>query len=178
MRFPIIPLLLVALPIAEISGFVVIGGRIGLAATLGLIALAAVAGAVLLRVQGIGRLARINAEMQSGRVPGRDLAHGAMIILAGVLLIVPGFVSDVFGLLLFVPPVREAVWRFVRSRITVVSAGTTFSGRGGPRTGGGKVVDLDEADFHRSGTGESPWSKRDGELPGPGNPGAGGKDGL
>jgi Protein affecting phage T7 exclusion by the F plasmid len=180
MRFPLIPLVLLALPIAEISAFVVIGGRIGLAATLGLIVLSAAVGAVLLRWQGFGRLARIQAEMQAGRVPGRDLVHGAMIMIAALLLIVPGFVSDVLGILLFIPPVREAVCRFVRSRITVVSAETIFAGarRQGPDPRGGKVVDLDEGDFHRAEPGKSPWSTGGNDLPPPGKPGRDGEDGL
>ena len=171
MRFSIIPFLLLVVPIAEISAFVVIGGKIGLAATLGLILVTAVIGSVLLRWQGLGLLARISAEMQAGRVPGRDLVHGVMILVAGVLLLMPGFVTDTLGFLLFIPPVREAAWRFLKSRVTIVPAGPIFSdprGSRGPQPdGSGKVVDLDESDFRRSGPGKSPWSSGANDLPRP-----------
>lgn len=173
MRFSIIPFLLLVVPIAEISAFVVIGGKIGLAATLGLILVTAVIGSVLLRWQGLGLLARISAEMQAGRVPGRDLVHGVMILVAGVLLLVPGFVTDTLGFLLFIPPVREAAWRFLKSRVTIVPAGPIFSdprgGRGREPGGRGPVVDLDERDFRRSDPGKSPWSSGANDLPSPGS---------
>ena len=78
-----------------------------------------------------------------------------MVLLAGILLLIPGFVTDILGLLLFLPPVREIAWRFLKSRI-VVSAGS-FGGfaRPGARSGarasdrqrGGKTIDLDEDEY-------------------------------
>jgi UPF0716 family protein affecting phage T7 exclusion len=57
--------------------------------------------------------------MRSNRVPGRELVHGVMLLVAGVLLLTPGFVTDSLGFLLFVPAFRDVVWRLVRDRFTV-----------------------------------------------------------
>jgi UPF0716 protein FxsA len=68
--------------------------------------------------------------MRANRVPGRELVHGVMILVAGVLLLTPGFVTDSLGFLLFVPAFRDMVWRLVKDRIVV----QTMSARhgGGP----------------------------------------------
>ncbi|PWW00543.1 UPF0716 protein FxsA [Hoeflea marina] len=172
MRFSFIPLLLLAVPLAEIAVFVFVGGLIGVFATLALVLVTAVIGTALLRWQGFGIMARISAETKAGRVPGRDLAHGAMILVAGVLLLTPGFVTDSLGFLLFVPAIRDMAWRLIRSRITVVAAGAAggsfasgFPPRpdGGPRpTDGSPVVDLDSEDYRRDP--DSPWSGGNGRL--------------
>ena len=116
---------------------------------IGLVILSAIAGSLLLRIQGFGVARRASAaELDAGRDPGRELAHGAMIMLAGVLLLIPGFVTDIFGLLLFIPPVRDLAWRFLKRRIVVsgsFSAG--FGGFRGPRTRCGKTIDLDADDY-------------------------------
>ena len=167
MRFSLIPFALIVIPIAEIAAFITIGGEIGVLPTLGLVLVTAVIGTALLRWQGIGILNRIRAETDAGRVPGRDLVHGAMILVAGVLLLTPGFVTDTMGFLLFVPAIRDAAWKFLRTRVTVVASSTTFTGGGrGPQRPGpggrGPVVDLDADDYSedspRSGSGNSPWA--------------------
>ena len=119
MRFSFIPFLLLAVPLAEIAAFVVIGGQIGVWATLGMVLLTAIIGSFLLRWQGIGLFNRINAEVRANRVPGRELVHGVMILVAGVLLLTPGFVTDSLGFLLFVPGIRDLVWRFAKDRVVV-----------------------------------------------------------
>ena len=151
----LVPLILLAWPISEIAAFIMVGGEIGVLWTIGLIFVASILGGVLLRVQGFGAVNRIRREMDAGKVPGRDLAHGAMIMLAGILLILPGFISDIIGLLLFIPPVRDLAWQFLRSRITVV---TDFRGFGFPgRREAGRQIDLDEDEYSRSGDPDSPW---------------------
>ena len=124
-------LFILALPLIEIAGFVVVGSEIGVLATIALVILSGVAGSILLRIQGFGVLTRIRAELEAGRDPGRELAHGAMILLAGILLLIPGFVTDIVGLLLFVPPVRDLVWRFLKRRVVV--SGSFSAGFGGFR---------------------------------------------
>lgn len=159
MPFSLIPFALLVIPLLEIAAFVVIGGQIGVFPTLALVVVTAIIGSILLRVQGFGLLSRIQTEMDAGRVPARELVHGVMLLVAGILLLTPGFVTDAAGFLLFVPPVRDAVWRFVRSRIRVVRAdGTTYDGDGaasGP--GGGRTIDLDEDDFAREPDPNTPW---------------------
>lgn len=152
---PVVALILLGLPIIEIAAFVLVGSEIGVLWTLALVVLSAVGGSILLRVQGFGALTRIRREMEAGRSPGREVAHGAMIMLAGILLLIPGFVTDVLGLLLFIPPVRELAWRFIRRRIVVVEG--VGAGFGPMRRDRGKTIDLDEEDFKRTSDPKSPW---------------------
>ncbi|TIY00988.1 MAG: membrane protein FxsA, partial [Mesorhizobium sp.] len=101
MRISLLPLFTLALPLLEIAGFVVVGRQVGALATVGLVLASSIAGALLLRYQGFGVMTRVRAEMDAGRDPSRQLAHGAMIVLAAILLIIPGFITDIFGILLF-----------------------------------------------------------------------------
>jgi UPF0716 protein FxsA len=112
-------LIFLAIPIIEIALFIQVGGLIGLWPTLGLVLLSAVVGSWLVRSQGLSELARLRASLADLRDPTEPLAHGAMILVAGVLLITPGFFTDTLGILLLIPPVRRAVLRYVRSRVTI-----------------------------------------------------------
>lgn len=145
---PLLPLILLALPLVEIAGFALVGSLVGVLPTVALALATTVLGAVLLRIQGLGALTRIRATMDAGGTPGRDLVHGLMIGIAGLLLVVPGFFTDALGLLLFLPPVRELVWRFLRSRIVVVDAAYSRS-TAGFRRDGSRTIDLDAEDFAR-----------------------------
>lgn len=159
---------LLAIPVLEISVFIAVGSEIGVLPTIGLVFLTAVIGSLLLRHQGLSILARVRAETDAGRVPGAELGHGAMILVAGVLLLTPGFVTDTIGFLLFVPPVRQTIWNQIRSRIAVTVAQTGKAGTG-PRRGGarGPVVDLDADDYGPADP-SSPWrGDEPGRLPDP-----------
>ncbi len=145
-----------ALPLLEIAGFVIVGRQIGALATIGLVLLAAMAGILLLRHQGFGVMSRVRAEMAAGRDPSAQLAHGVMILLAAFLLIVPGFLTDTIGLLLFIPPVRDLAWHLLKSRIMVV---TSFRGGFGAARSRGRTIDLDEEDFSRAPNPDSPWRR-------------------
>lgn len=147
MPFSLVPFLLLAIPIAEIAAFVVIGGQIGVFATLAMIVVTAVIGSILLRVQGFSLIARIQAETDAGRVPGRELVHGVMILVAGVLLLTPGFITDTMGFLLFIPALRDLGWRFLKNRITVVPAGG-FTARQTWRREDGRTIDLEAGEYH------------------------------
>lgn len=168
MRFPVIPLFLLALPFLEIAGFVIVGRQVGVFYTLALVIASGVLGAMLLRIQGFGVMSRVRKELDAGQDPSRQLAHGAMILLAGVLLLIPGFVTDIIGLLLFLPPVRDLAWRFLKSRV-VVSAGSfggftrPGAGSGSRRDGqrGGKTIDLDEDEYSSGPRPDSPWRRID-----------------
>jgi UPF0716 protein FxsA len=139
-------LLLLALPLLEIAGFVIVGREIGALATIGLVLASSIAGGMLLRHQGFGVMTRVRAEMDAGRDPSRQLAHGVMIVLAAILLIIPGFITDIFGILLFLPPVRDLAWRMLKSRVVLA---TNF-GAGGFRTRQrGKTIDLEDGDYSR-----------------------------
>ena len=154
------PLLMLAMPFIEIAGFVIVGSEIGVLATLGLVVLSAVLGFFLLRVQGFGLLQRIRAESAAGRVPDREMMHGAMIVVAAIMLIVPGFVTSAIGLLLFVPFIRDLVWnRFVRNRLVVATASTRYSEAYSPyQRPDNNVIDLDPEDYTAKPDENSPWN--------------------
>jgi UPF0716 protein FxsA len=165
MRLSLLPIFVFLMPLAEIAGFIVVGKMIGVWATLGLVILSVLLGAALLRIQGIGILQRISAESRNGGDPGREMVHGAMIVVAAFFLMLPGFISDIIGLLLFIPGVRDLAWQMLRKRIVVVGNSRAFrrgqgSGAGpqGRPNKPGNVVDLDEGDFHREPNRKSPWS--------------------
>lgn len=162
MRISFLPLFLLALPLLEIAGFVVVGRQVGALATVGLVLASSVAGGLLLRYQGFGVMARIRAEMAGGRDPSRQLAHGAMIVLAAILLIIPGFITDIFGILLFLPPVRDLAWRMLKGRVVLATDFGVGGFRGRQRD---KIIDLDDGDYSRAddhGRGpdnNSPWRR-------------------
>ncbi len=162
MAFTLIPFLLLALPVAEIAVFIAVGQFIGLLPTLAMILVTAVIGTALLRIQGFGLLQRIRNETEQGRVPGRELVHGVMILVAGVLLLTPGFITDTLGFLLFVPAVRDLGWSLLRNRIVVMSSsGFADRGRASRPPRSEPVIDLDSKDFERNPDPSSPWAGRD-----------------
>ena len=116
MRGPISLLLFLALPFIEIAGFVIVGDEIGVLATLGLIILSSVLGVTLLRRQGLSLLNQMKAEAAAGRAPQREIIHGTMMLFAGILLIIPGFLTSIIGLLLFIPFVREFIWKHILAK--------------------------------------------------------------
>lgn len=144
----LIPLFVLVLPLAEIAGFILVGRRIGLFPTLSLIVLSGIAGVLLVRIQGFGVLARLRQTGQTGRAPGKELLDAAMILIAGILLIIPGFLTDILGLTLFLPPVRSFLWNRLMRNIVVVDIGGMDAGRR-PQTGRQRTIDLDEDDFRR-----------------------------
>lgn len=151
----LIPLFFLLLPLAEIACFILVGRRIGVFATLSLVALSAVAGIVLMRVQGFGVLARLRQSGQEGRVPGKEMLDAAMIMIAGILLLIPGFLTDIVGLALFLPPVRRFLWNRLMRNVVVVDTGEAGPHRR-PQTGRDRTIDLDESDFHRDGPRRGP----------------------
>lgn len=146
---PLLPILFIALPLIEIAGFALVGSLVGVLPTVALVVATTVLGAVLLRVQGLGVLGRIREAMDTGDAAGREMVHGLMIAIAGVLLVIPGFFTDFLGLLLFIPPLRELVWRFLRKRIVIVEATGHGPGAAGFRQSGRRTIDLDSEDFSR-----------------------------
>jgi UPF0716 protein FxsA len=112
----LILLLLLVVPVLEIMVFVQVAGAIGVLDALGVLVLFSVGGLFLVRHEGMGTMARMRAELDAGRVPTGQLADGFWLFLAGVLLIIPGFVTDFAGLLLLLPPVRGLAKRWFGRR--------------------------------------------------------------
>ncbi|RWX74578.1 membrane protein FxsA [Neorhizobium lilium] len=157
MRLLLFPILLLAWPLAEIAGFVLVGRAVGLWGTLGLVVGTAILGGLLLRMQGTHLLRQLSAMGRQGQMPGRTLVDGAMIVIAGILLLLPGFLTDIVGLLLFVPFVRDAIWSLARKRVVVVRTGqddvVRTAGREPratqPTSSPAPVIDLGDEDYRR-----------------------------
>jgi UPF0716 protein FxsA len=98
-------------PLVEVMLFIYVGDLIGLGTTVALVLASALLGAFFVNRQGRGQLAKLRSTVLSGSFPSAELAHGAMILVAGALLITPGFLTDAIGLSLLVPNVREAIRR-------------------------------------------------------------------
>lgn len=147
MRLSFLPFLFLAVPLSEIAVFVLVGSRIGVGWTIALVITTAVIGTTLLRHQGLGTLARVQNAMREGRVPGNDLVHGVMILLAGFLLLTPGFITDTLGFLLFIPPLRESLFAFLKRHVVFVDLSGGEQGRSG---GGRKTIDLEPRDWREA----------------------------
>ncbi|TCO73424.1 FxsA family protein [Rhodovulum euryhalinum] len=112
-------LILLSVPLIEIALFIQVGGLIGLWPTLGIVILTAVIGTWLIRQQGALALSQLRTSFRELRDPAEPLAHGAMILFAGALLLTPGFFTDTVGFALLMPPVRAAAYRWLSRRIVV-----------------------------------------------------------
>lgn len=109
--------LAIVVGVVEISVIIQVGQWIGFLNTVGLLLLVSLIGAWLVKRQGLGVMARIREQRSAGRIPATEAFDGALILVAGVLLVIPGFVTDAFGLLLLFPPIRAVVRRFVSRRV-------------------------------------------------------------
>lgn len=130
--------LFLIVPLIEIALFITVGGWLTLWPTLGLVLLTGIVGTALMRWQGLKVLAELRGDMGQLKNPLSPLAHGALIVLAGLLLLTPGFFTDTIGFLLMVPRLREAVIGFVGSRISIQTFGTQ---QPRPRSDGPTVID-------------------------------------
>jgi UPF0716 protein FxsA len=152
MRIPF-SLVFLLLVLGEIATFIYVGEAIGVLATLGLILFGMVAGALLLRWQDLATLMRVRAEMEAGRTPARSLADGAVLAIAALLIILPGFLTDAVGIVLLVPSVRRTLWRALGRRLRVGVASSPATAARNP------VVDLDRSEYGAGPRPGSPWSR-------------------
>jgi UPF0716 protein FxsA len=107
----------IAVPLIEIGLFIQVGGIIGLWPTLLVVLLTAIAGTWLVRSQGTQTLQNLQGSLKNMKDPTEPLAHGAMILLAGALLLTPGFFTDAIGFLLLFPPFRVFVMRKIKLKL-------------------------------------------------------------
>lgn len=110
-------------PIIEIALFIQVGGFIGLWPTLGIVVATAFLGTWLVKTQGRMEMQRIRKSFETLDDPSEPLASGAMILVAGVLLLTPGFFTDAIGFALLLPPVRRTVFTYIRKHVTVTKVG-------------------------------------------------------
>ena len=147
-------ILFIVVPIVELYIIIQVGQLIGLVPTLLLLVADAVLGALLLRHQGRGAWQRFNLALQERRFPGREVADGLMIAIGATLLLTPGFITDIFGLILLIPPTRAMIRRLMRvyvgRRFLVVGlSDRAMRSRDEPRTydydGTAEEVDRDDS---------------------------------
>ena len=108
---------MIGVPIIEICVFIQAGEQIGLWSTIGLVIITALVGSALLRYQGLSALFSVRKSINAGIVPMNELFDGLCLLLAGAFLITPGFVTDGFGLLLFLPIFRNTIRSLVKKRL-------------------------------------------------------------
>lgn len=119
------------LPFAELYVILQVGREFGALNTIALLVLVSVAGAWLVKREGLSVLRRAQAKAAAGAVPGTELIDGVLILFAGALLLTPGFLTDIVGILLLLPPVRAAL-RGTATRALGKRSGVTLY-RGGRR---------------------------------------------
>jgi UPF0716 protein FxsA len=109
--------LFIVVPLAELYVILKVGDAIGALPTIALLAADSVLGSLLLRAQGRSVWRRFNETMAAGRVPHRELLDGVLVVFGGAFLITPGFLTDIVGLLLLLPPTRSVIRGIVARRL-------------------------------------------------------------
>jgi UPF0716 protein FxsA len=141
---PLLLVLFIVVPIAELAILIQVGQAIGIWWTIALLIADSVIGSLLMRSQGRAAWRRFNDALNSGRVPAKEVLDGGLVIFGGACLLTPGFMTDIFGVLLLLPPTRAVLRRLLVRRFAgrMVASATrgVFRGPAGPR-GGADVYD-------------------------------------
>src|ERR687895_1860288 len=116
MLLPLV-LLFIVVPIAELAVIIQVGQEIGLLWTVAILVADSILGSVLMRSQGRAAWRRFGEATQAGRVPAREVLDGALVIFGGALLLTPGFITDILGLALLIPPTRALVRGLLARRL-------------------------------------------------------------
>ncbi|WP_353565290.1 FxsA family protein [Haloferula sargassicola] len=142
----------ITIPVIELFLFLTVGEWIGLPATLAIVLLTGFLGAYLTKSQGLRVLNRYRQSLSAGRLPHQEVMEGLLILVAGAMLLTPGFLTDTLGFLLLTPPVRAAVVHrlkdSLKGRVQLVVPGMAASppaqGPAAPRSvSDGKVIDVE-----------------------------------
>ena len=134
--------LLILVPTAEIALFIQVGGFIGVWPTIALILLTAALGSVIIRIQGVAVLQRARKQLDQNVAPVAEVFDGACLLIAGVLLLTPGFATDAAGGLLLIPPLRAVLYGRLRQRLEMRAAqAQSGGGQAGPT--GPTVIDVE-----------------------------------
>src|SRR3954454_4321900 len=131
----------IVVPIAELYVIIQIGQSIGVLPTIALLIIDSILGSMLMRHQGRAAWWRFNRALAEGRVPGREVIDGVLVIFGGALLLTPGFLTDVLGAILLIPPTRALVRSVLVRRFSdrmIASAAARVRGRGGAGGPGGR----------------------------------------
>ncbi len=128
-------ILLLVAPVAEIAVFIQVGSRLGVGPTLLLVLASAVFGMWLVRTQGFAAATRVQAMIARGESPALGMLEGMALLAAGVLLVIPGFVTDAAAFVLLIPPLRRAILRLYLRRFRLEGTTALHSGPGPDRPG-------------------------------------------
>jgi len=128
MLLPLV-LLFVLVPIAELAIIIQVGQAIGVLPTIALLVADSLLGAALMRSQGRAAWRRFNGALRSGKVPAAEVLDGGLVIFGGACLLTPGFITDVFGFLLLLPPTRAVLRRLLVRRFALRMVGDMTRGR-------------------------------------------------
>lgn len=145
---PLLLLIFFSVPVLEIYLLIKVGGWIGALPTVFLIVFAAVFGVLLLRQQGFAAMQRVQAALAKGQIPAMELLEGMLLTLGGVLLLIPGFMTDILGFLFLIPPVRRWLIRALLDRYFLNQRRPPPAGQGGGQPPGDGPVTL-EGEFRR-----------------------------
>jgi len=132
----ILLLIMIVIPIGEIAVFIEAGDQFGLWPTLGAVVLTAIIGTAFLRVQGLGVLRRVQESLARGEMPVSEMFDGLCLLIAGALLLTPGFITDGIGFALLVAPLRRGIATQIAAHL-VRSGGGSFRSSAGHRGGSG-----------------------------------------
>lgn len=132
-------------PLIEIYFLIEIGSILGAWFTISMVVLTAMIGAALVRYQGFTTLARAQSEMLQKRLPAMEVMEGALILLAGAMLLIPGFFSDAIGFMLLIPPLRRfMVQRFLKKRVVPIDGQTSDNDKKAEHP---RIIDVDHEDI-------------------------------
>ena len=129
-------LIFTSVSLLEIFVLVKVGSFLGAAPTIALVVISALIGSALVRSQGLQLISDVQARMAKGEMPGQQLIEGMMLIVTGVLLVTPGFVTDFLGLLLLQPNIRRQFAQTVLAKMSVNQMGDFSAGTSGFHAGG------------------------------------------
>ncbi|MDO6459955.1 FxsA family protein [Granulosicoccaceae sp. 1_MG-2023] len=138
--FPAIFFLFVAIPIIEIALLIKVGGILGLLPTLGIVILTAVLGTAMLRAQSVATVSAVRSKLDAGEMPALQMFEGAALLVGGVLLLTPGFVTDAMGFFCLLPLTRRWLIRRILARSNLVVMSSTQYEAGSVRPGNGPAA--------------------------------------
>jgi UPF0716 protein FxsA len=151
MRFAL--LLFIVMPIIEMWLLITIGSYIGALSTIALVLLTALMGIGLLRQQGVSTLWRGKKKLQQGKIPAQEMMEGIVLAVSGALLLTPGFVTDIIGLLGLLPFTRIFLVKGIVQKFSFINAGNPSFGQqpfGSDRNPSGDTIDGESWDSEES----------------------------
>jgi len=148
----------ILIPVIEIAFIIEVGSAFGVFITIGLIILTAILGSYFIRLQGIGVVQRLKEQANSGEPPVKEVVDAFALLIAGFLLLTPGFFTDAIGFLLLIPPLRHAFANYIKPRLSNLK-GSGFRSRNARSSTiiEGNAEEIIEKDEEETKNPNSPW---------------------